>query len=293
MPISADCEKRVEALSVVEIISKPAGTVNDDRAGYAGNCLWVLDGATDCTPEKYLPGNSDAAWLAGKFDRALSSRAANFSGSLTGLIEEVTTDVRAGFERERLRDLQDRGHQPSAAALIARLKDGILETAGLGDCQLFLAQPGERPRLAGVDRSRLGDRHAIARIQNAMQEHQIGFLEARAKLQPSGNLGRRAMNQPGGYSVLSIDMAPLELIHRESIPLEPGARLLFASDGFTRLYEVFGFYKEESLLEAAFEKGLAQLVTELRELESKDEGCERFPRIKPRDDATAILVIAR
>jgi hypothetical protein len=292
MPMISDRRKPAQTLSIVEIISAAAGAVNDDRAGYAGACVWVIDGATDSAPQRYLPGESDAAWLAEKFHSQLLARAKDAGGTLPDLLAGITAAVREDFHKEQIRKLPGRGHQPSAAALIARLQDGILEVAGLGDCQLFAAQPGSLASLHGVDRSRLGDRAAIERIQEAMKEHGLDWHSARAKVKPGGTIGRRMMNKPGGYGVLSIDMAPLDLIRQEAIPLESGARLLFATDGFTRLYEVFGVYSEETLLEAAFEKGLAALIFELRALEAKDESCEQAPRLKARDDATAILALA-
>ncbi len=292
MPMTSVLKKPAHKLSVVESISASAGAVNDDRAGHAGACVWVIDGATDCASEKYLPGQSDAAWLAEKFHSCLSTRSPGAGVSLPDLIGDITQSVRADFHREAIRGITLREHQPSAAALIARLHAGILEVAALGDCQLFAAQPGRRSALCGVDRSRLGDRVAIERIRAAMKEENLGWLAARAKYKPRGDEGRRMMNRPGGYAVLSIDMAPLDLIHREAIPLESGARLLLATDGFTRLYEVFGAYSEETLLEAAFEKGLAALLKELRSLEDKDPACEKAPRLKLHDDATALLVIA-
>jgi hypothetical protein len=292
MPTMSNRKKPAQTLNVVEIISAAAGAVNDDRAGSAGACVWVIDGATDCAPERYLPGESDAAWLAAKFHSQLLARAKEAEGTLPDLLAEITASVHEDFHREHIRKLADRGHQPSAAALIGRLRDGVLEAAGLGDCQLFAAQPGCCASLYGVDRSRLGDRAAIKRIQKAMKEHGLDWHSAHAKVKPGGRIARRMMNKPGGYGVLSIDMAPLDLIHREAIPLESGARLLLATDGFTRLYEVFGLYSEETLLEAAFEKGLAALIAELRALEAKDESCERAARVKARDDASAILVLA-
>ena len=283
---------RARGLSVVESISVPAGAVNDDRAGYAGGCVWVIDGATDCSAEKYLPGQSDAAWLAEKFHGQLQSSAADAGVPLQELLQRITQSVHDDFHREKFREPAGREHLPSAAALIGRVEAGRLEVVSLGDCQLFVAQPGGRARLCGADRSRLGDKAAIARIRAAMREHNLDWRSAVTKLKPISGEGRRMMNVPGGYAVLSIDMPPASLIHQEAIPLEPGARLLLATDGFTRLYEVFAAYSEETLLEAAFSKGLAALVAELRMLESADAACETAPRIKPRDDATAILAIA-
>ena len=291
MPSNAKPIKPAKKISVVEVLSEPAGTVNDDRAGFIGSCAWVIDGATDCSQEKYLPGESDAAWLADQFHVGFLRRGFATDVTLTDIIADTTAYVRTLFERERIRELTDRGHQPSAAALIARLRNGFLETASLGDCQLFVAEPGQRAKLSGVDRSRLGDRSAIARTQRAMDEHSLDFVSARAKLKPGSSDGRRLMNKPGGYGVLSIDMAPCNLIQQEQIPLESGSRLLLASDGFARLYEVFDAYSEETLLDAAFDKGLAALMAQLRKLEHADPACTTAPRLKPRDDATALLAL--
>jgi hypothetical protein len=292
MPMISEQRKPARSLCAVESISAAAGSVNDDRAGVRGDCLWVIDGATDCSAGKYLPGQSDAAWLAEKFHAGLLSRAPAPDIALPALIAGITQSVSSDFEREAILKPATREHQPSAAALIARLQDGVLEAVALGDCQLFIAEPGRPARLCGVDRSRLGDRAAIERIETLMKQERLTWLEARAKLKGRSDAGRRLMNRPGGYAVLSIDMAPLDLIHQEAIPLASGARLLLATDGFARLYETFGAYTEETLLEAAFEKGLAALIGELRALEDGDPACERSPRLKPKDDATAILAIA-
>ena len=247
----------------------------------------------DCAAEKYLPGKSDAAWLAGKFHGYLLSRAATESASLPDLLEEITAAVCADFHAEKLSDPPARMNQPAAAALIARLRPGgILETVAIGDCQLFVAQPGKPAKLYCAGRERLGDRAAIERVRAVMKEHNLSWSAALSKLWPSLNEGRNKMNAPGGYAALSIGMPPRDLLVQEAIPLERGARLLLATDGFTRLYEVFGAYTEETLLEAAFEKGLAALLKELRTLEARDAACEKVPRMKPRDDATAILAIA-
>jgi hypothetical protein len=44
------------------------------------------------------------------------------------------------------------------------------------------------------------------------------------------------------------------------------------------------------LMEAAQARGLASLVNELRAIEAGDPECRTYPRLKPRDDATAVLV---
>jgi hypothetical protein len=44
------------------------------------------------------------------------------------------------------------------------------------------------------------------------------------------------------------------------------------------------------LMQAALERGLAPLYAELRRIEDADPECLSHPRLKARDDATALLV---
>src|ERR1700748_2802459 len=106
-------------LRVVEKISVPAGVINDDRVGYAGNVLWVIDGATDASPNKLLPGESDAAWLAEKFHRSFLEQAPAFGSELTAFVERATEKVARAYMAERISDAPARGYHPSAACLIA------------------------------------------------------------------------------------------------------------------------------------------------------------------------------
>jgi hypothetical protein len=46
------------------------------------------------------------------------------------------------------------------------------------------------------------------------------------------------------------------------------------------------------LLSDSFNVGISALIEELRIIERRDERCLKFPRIKPSDDATAVLVLA-
>lgn len=277
------------ALEIVEVLSDGAGPINDDRAGFSGSTCWVIDGATDTSAEKLLPGGSDAAWLAERFSESFAKLAQKSEHSLADLVRDATALVARSFEAEHIRPPADRSRHPSAAACILRLRNGIGEVLGMGDSQLLYSAPGEAVRLCGARREQLGDRRAIARIRAHAAEHNLTWNGARAALHPQMSRGRARMNIPGGYAVLSIDMAPDDLITQERLIVPKGARFLLMTDGFARLSEVFAAYTDESLLEAAFQRGLRALCDELRALENADAECERVPRMKPHDDASAVL----
>lgn len=69
-------------------------------------------------------------------------------------------------------------------------------------------------------------------------------------------------------------------------------RALLMSDGFYRLVDTFSAYRDDATLFAVAlqPKGLTTLLAELRAREDADPECIAHPRLKPKDDATALLV---
>jgi hypothetical protein len=83
------------------------------------------------------------------------------------------------------------------------------------------------------------------------------------------------------------------LEHRR-VRLAPGAIFLIASDGFSALAELYHRFTPAELVAAACLDGLEALARELRRIESEvDPDGTRYPRFKPSDDATALLLQSR
>ena len=74
------------------------------------------------------------------------------------------------------------------------------------------------------------------------------------------------------------------------LPAPEGALVLLASDGFLALVSDYKAYDVEGLMEAACDTGLQALGEELRAIEHNDPRGTQFPRFKPSDDATALLL---
>ncbi len=101
------------------------------------------------------------------------------------------------------------------------------------------------------------------------------------------------MNTEGGYGIFSVLPTPNTFIRVERLTVERGATILLASDGLTRLVDVFQRYNTRAFFDAARERGLEALLTELRALEAADPDCRQFPRAKVNDDATGLLLEVR
>lgn len=280
-------------LHVIESICiAGGGSVNDDRIGQAGSLAWVLDGSTDVGERRLLPGESDAAWLAETLHRALRQAAQKPVPQLPELVRQLTHGARQAFDREALHPVREPHEQPAAAGIVAHLDGGHLHTASLADCQLIAWAPGGPVQLLGADpKEGAGDKRvaeAVRKLSRPAAPTSKGL--SREGLLPKLRAARARMNRPDGYGVFSLTEPPPRFLRLESVPAPAGTRLLLASDGFTRLSDVFGRYPLEGLLELSFAHGLEALVRELRALEAADADCSLYPRAKREDDVSAILI---
>jgi serine/threonine protein phosphatase PrpC len=101
---------------------------------------------------------------------------------------------------------------------------------------------------------------------------------------------RGLMNRPDGYWILDLSERWIEHVETTTPAAEAGDVLLLVTDGFWRLVDTYCQYSERSLFAAALGGGVRPLARELRAIEAADEECRRYPRLKARDDATALLV---
>jgi hypothetical protein len=279
-----------------EAVSEAGSGINADRCGMAGRLAWVIDGATDAGPERLLPGGSDAAWFAAQIDARLTEWGhAGDDRPLPGLLQALAADANRLFIAQRSRAPIAVHEHPSAAGILIQLiqmADGTpgIDILSLADCQLVVAVPNEPPRCYGVDPEvGAGDPGVVAAIETyrtTVGDAPIG--EVRTGIWSHIRTARDMLNQPGGYGVFSVLPTPPQFVHVTRIATPPGSLLLLATDGFTRLSDVFRRCPVTGLLDWAERDGLAAMLTSLRALERDDAECRRHRRTKSHDDATAL-----
>jgi len=277
-------------LEIVDVVSSGAGAVNEDRAGACGIIAWVIDGATDVIQSPLAGEISDAHWLAIEIERGLRLDAAGAIEPLSDLPAHLASGLAQSFARAQRRAPAGREEHPSASGIIVRLKGATLEYVSLGDCAL-IAEDATGLRTLGVEEDASGDRwvrDVIAADRGANPG--VPQKNLRENLWPKLRAVRAAMNTSGGYGVFSITPPPAHFVRSGAIALEPGASVLLASDGLTRLVDVFQRYDARKLFDRARSHGLASLVDELRHVEGADLECISFPRAKISDDATGMLL---
>lgn len=247
------------------------GRPNDDRVGADGTRAWVIDGATDLAAPGLLGAQGGAAWLAA----ALSTEyAAADDADLTATCRAVFARVEARYHRERTREPVAAWEIPKAAFAAVHLIGSTLQVAWSADCAVLLGTHWCTPAPDSSTEA------AAARALGAGPERTAQVLADR----------RSHRAQPEHEAIRPDAAGAFAATRFIQTQVAPGDHLLLMSDGMSCLVSDYARYDAESLMQAALTRGLAELVTEIRQIEAEDADCTRYPRFKVSDDASAILL---
>lgn len=234
--------------------------INEDYLVCGPDWWAVFDGAT--APNGVDSGCvHDVRWLverlAAETGRLLTASAA----PLADLLAEAIDRVRAAHGPEC--DLAN-PDSPSATASLLRSTGTELEYLVLADSPIvFDARDGV---VAVVD----------DRLDHLPDRSRAGVAAAR--------------NQPGGFWVAGTKPEAAHEAVRGAVPLPEVRAAAVLSDGASRYVERFGLSDWGGLMLLLEEYGPAELINEVRAAERHEVARGTHDRVKPHDDATAVLI---
>jgi hypothetical protein len=277
-------------LELIDAVSAPGHPArpNDDAYCHAGAVAAVFDGATGLGGS-LLPGASDAAWLARRAAERLAVHAPRLGAH--GALRATALDLELAYERERSRPPAERYEIPVASMMMIEAGAGeALEAFWFGDCAALVLRPGETCEVVGeAFGKRVAEAAAATRLAAAH-----GINPARASVDeaflPALRAARSTYNTEGGAWVLGPTRHCADKARRGAVRAPSGSVVLLASDGFLALGTDYGRYDASALVTAAHERGLADLLDELRAIEREDPEGVLYPRFKTSDDATAVIL---
>lgn len=275
---------------LIDAVSHAGRSVNEDRGTATAGAAWVLDGATGLGPHRLFPGPSDPAWLAATADDLLRRLTGGIDDG-TALLHRLVAELHDACAASALAPLGDTDIElPSTSLALVQLAGAEIEIVMLGDCKVLLRRPDGR--VEALDQSPVAP--FDARVVDALRSIQAGGETELRRIAPRLTAlireNRRWKNRPGGYGVLSPDPACLAFAETARRPAGEVTHVLLATDGFYRLVDTYRMLTAAELMQATLERGLGPLYTELRRLEDSDPECLAYPRLKARDDATAVVV---
>lgn len=269
-------------LAALGVVSQPgsAARPNEDAAGAAGRFAWVIDGATGLGDEPLLDAPSDAAWLAAVLDEALGTAAAG-ARDAAGLLAAATAEAERRFLRDRRRAPAARWEIPTAAALVVEALPDGLAVVELGDCAVYVAAGGAVVRIGGLETGRATEQGSARRLMSGGRGRTPEVLQYLRTV-------RERANTPGGYSIVAPDASTAAAARRHHVRCG-AADALLVTDGYEAAVDDYRLFTPAELVAAASADLRAPLAA-ARAVEAADPDCVHYPRFKPSDDATAILM---
>jgi len=270
---------------------------NEDAVGFGSSYFFVMDGASCLSGINVIDRDSDAAWMVQRIKEGLCALLDAGDPRPTA---DLLAEVLAPLRQEYLTVCQKSGlHQPedapSAGLALFRIRGGMLEFFGLGDCVGVAALPDGRV-FSSTDTALLAlDDGVIREMARLHAEEGLSMQEARQRCNPMLLENRKKRNRRDGYWILDL-LSDEGLAHARqcSWPLTAPVAAAAFSDGFAQLADTFGLYQDYgSLVSAMSAQGLDRLCTALFAAQDADADCTACPRFKKRDDTCALLGIFR
>jgi serine/threonine protein phosphatase PrpC len=284
--------RQVSSLAISDSGSDAGGTHNDDCWGSVSTAVWILDGATALSKERLFPAApSDAQWFVSAVDSEL--RNADWSRATRPLLQATMRRVHRRFHLEAVGRIEQVSLWPVASfALIRACSDG-LEFVNLGDCHILWRSRSDGS-VSSFGSSRLTELD-VSVVREVKRLHREGYANheiVRKAVLPMIATNRKLKNSPEGYWIL--DVAGEGLLHVQTTAVDAAdvERVLLCTDGYYRFVDTYHKRTDQSLLSDSVNMGISAIIREIREIERRDEHCLEFPRIKPSDDATAVLAFA-
>jgi len=128
---------------------------------------------------------------------------------------------------------------------------------------------------------------------HASRASKAGTAEHDERLHDLITAQRRLRNTPNGYWLAGTQPEAAEHAIVGSIAIADVQRAAVLTDGAARLVEPFHVTDWNGLLDILSTEGPRQLLRQLRRVEASDPEGRRWPRYKPRDDATVAYLTAR
>jgi hypothetical protein len=281
-------------VKLVGAVSQGSGAHNEDGFGFVEQggrvtAAWVFDGVTSVNAEPLLAVASEPQWFVTRAERHMQE-AAQGEGDVLQILHELTRrlmrdwakatggiDIPAGYDL------------PAACLTLVKRVNGRWQGLRLGDSYILSMEtsltnhpfpPSDLPDL---------EADLIEAAANRRSQGVFDMNALRREFRPRMLRNRGNRNASGSYSILVPDQSALNM--PQIIDLGTPTEILLCTDGFYRAVDTYGLFEDANLFSACKSPGgIESVVTQIRAIESTDPTCEHFPRFKPADDVTALML---
>lgn len=277
-------------------ITEGSGAVNEDGWGFLGStddvaAAWLFDGVTGINEKTLVSAGGDAAWFVAKAHGHLL-KLAGLDLGLREILSRLVQSLIVDFSTATENFVVPKDYDPPAACLLLLKRYGATWKAlRLGDsCLLARAGNGANTIIAASPNNAFDHWLSI----EAARRRDAGVVDMKAlvaEFRPQLLRGRNLRNKPGGYGILEANEIAAQFA--EYFDLGAPQDILLCTDGYYRAVDHYELHTDETLIEASLGKdGAKQVLANVRAIEASDPACQKYPRFKPADDATAVVLRA-
>lgn len=280
------------------IYEKGSGKENED--GFVINkeagLFAVLDGATA------LVKNNVTGATASSIVKAVLDKENHEGNLLTTILKAnriLGTRVLEYFKEQGYKNVESipKVERSTTGAIAIKIHHNRLEYVQAGDCMLFVQYENGEIRTLTYDQVSALDQLSIEKAQEVHSKlekqepkgdiHQI----VRERILPIIKKNRNMLNTDQGYGILDGSKEAERFLESGSITLNNVKKILLLSDGLQLPnVKAGGIACWEETAKLAFDKGLEHLYQTVQGMEDSDPEGKVYPRLKPSDDKTGILI---
>jgi len=275
---------------------------NEDCILGTQELLLVIDGASGLTETNITSAPSDSQWFS---TRAVSiihelceRRPMIDSGDVLLLASSRLLEEYKEFAMQlnRQLDFADRATFPSGALAMARQINKKVEFWCYGDCMILIMKKDGEFLIVRDQRLENLDDIVIQEMVKVSREEGISVVDSRKYVTQLLIKNRNLQNKKGGYFCfnLFLDEGVLKEAKTLTLDLQEIESVSMYSDGYLEIVHPFRVLESYAILhEKISHEGFARkLFNELYEKQESDVSCEKYPRLKLRDDSSAIFARA-
>ncbi len=272
---------------ILKSFSRSGTTHNEDVFEITPTYGFVLDGATGLLKEKVTNMESDAQWFVNEWKTFLNKNITN-TKPLHEILKQGVELIESNYLN--IEGAKEVKSKPSACIAMYRVINKELEYFLLGDCGLIISlESGEVIHLQPQQVAKF-DQMNIDRMVKLAKEKNIDVISARPLINEYLVETRLTQNTKDGYYILSNSYEAIDNGLYGKIDFTKVTQIIILSDGFSQIFDTFEIMKVDKFAEI-IESGcsLGELYNTLWNLQEKDKSCNKYPRVKVRDDATIIV----
>ncbi len=264
---------------------------NEDSYGMTKNSFWVIDGASSLSKQNYTDASNDVVWIVNWWTNYLTNNLEQLNKSIQVILQEGIELLNNEFEKfTDIRDLSKLDRVSSAIA-ITRINGDVLECYVLGDVEILIKKNTNEVNVLTDESINVLDNQVMeimARNKNRKNEIRFkGFTEEELRLLRKN---RNTMNTENGYAILEHDKNAIDKGIYNELPIKIVSDILMVSDGFSTIYNRYHKCFRKEAVDYCKNKGLKNVLNEIRDIENSDSQMIKYKRLKCHDDATSILV---